>query len=83
MMTQDGNVPLWVEFLMDASGDVAHGHRSAWINVGGGVFPWLPDVEESGLVFAEKSLGFCGGDFVFEHEISLVGRGFAETAQGK
>src|SRR5690349_5556956 len=73
-MAEDGQVLVWIKFLVGARGDVAHGHEGAGFDVGGGVFPGLADVDEAGLVFAEESGCVGWGDFVFEHVSSLVGR---------
>lgn len=73
-MAENCDVLFGIELLMGARGDIAHGHEGAGFDVGGGVFPRLADIDEAGLVFAEKSGGVGGGDFVFEHENSLVGR---------
>jgi hypothetical protein len=42
--------------------------------VGGGILPGFADIDEAGLVFAEKSDCVGEGDFVFEHGFS-VGHG--------
>ena len=73
-MAEDGEVFFGIEFLVGAGWDIAHGHEGAGFDVGGGVFPLFADVDEACLVFAEKSDCVCGGDFVFEHENSLVGQ---------
>ncbi len=73
-MAEDGEVFFGIEFLVGAGRDVTHGHEGAGFNVGSGVFPRFADVDEAGLVFAEKSDGVGGRYFVFEHENSLVGQ---------
>lgn len=72
-MAEDGQVLIRIEFLVSAGSDIAHGHEGAGFDVGRGVLPGLADVDEAGLVFAEKRGGIGGGDFVFEHEYSLAG----------
>ena len=74
MVAEDGEVLFRVEFLVSAGGDIAHGHQGAGFDVGCGVFPWLADIDEAGLVFPDKGNGFGRGDFVFQHEPSLFGR---------
>ncbi len=69
VMAEDGDVFLGIKFLVGARGDIAHGHEGAGFDVGGGVFPGLADIDEAGLVFAEKGGCVGGRDFVFEHEI--------------
>lgn len=73
-MAQDGDVLFRIKLLVGASGDVAHGHEGAGINVGGGVFPRFADVDEAGFVLAEQGDCVGRGDFVFEHGFSVAGR---------
>ena len=64
VMAEDSEVFFGIEFLVSAGGDVAHGHKGAGLDVGGGVFPRLADIDEAGLVFAEKS-GGVGGEISY------------------
>ena len=66
---------LWIQFLVGARGDFPHRHERAGLDVGGGVFPRLADIDEAGLVFAKQGDGIGRGDFEFEHIHSLFGAG--------
>lgn len=68
-----------IDLLVGAGRDVAHGHEGAGFDVCGGVFPWLADIEEAGLVFAEKRGGVRWGDFVVEHGIQCRTRGIPKN----
>ena len=73
-MAKNSDVLFGVELLVGAGRDIAHGHEGAGFDTGGRVFPRLADIDEAGLVFAEKGSRVGRGYLKFEHESSLVGR---------
>jgi len=73
-MAKNGDVLFGVELLVGAGRDIAHGHEGAGFDTGGRVFPRLADIDEVGLIFAEKGSRVGRGNLKFEHESSLVGR---------
>src|SRR5579863_567834 len=71
VVAKDGEVFFRIQFLVSPGRHVAHGHKGAGFDVGGGVLPWLTDVDETRLVFAEQGGCVDRGYLVFEHVFSV------------
>jgi len=65
-MANHDNMLLRIKLLMGTCRHFAHGYMLAAINVRGGVFPWLSDIEQRERLFGiELALKFIYRDFVF------------------
>jgi hypothetical protein len=61
---------VWIEFLVGAGGDVAHGHQQGIFDVGGAELPWLADVEEDRFGIEGEKL--ARSDFGGEHGLRIL-----------
>jgi len=71
VMAEDHQALLGIEFPGSARRDLAHGDEKTAIDVHGGEFPWLPDVDEPGLFFFQEDGSFKGRNLVVQHATSL------------
>ena len=72
VMAEDEYGSVFVEFLVGAARNLIHGDEGAAVDVRGGVFPWLADVEEERWVGGgEEGAELFYSDFEV-HDVCLV-----------
>jgi len=79
MMAEHDNVFLGIEFLVGTGWHLSHRHQCTRLDVSCEVLPGFADIDQPGLVFAEKRSCTARRNFVIEHVKSLRDREHIDT----